>query len=630
MYDQGLSAREGLDRDLTIWNNLYEMRRGVRNWPWKNASNVTTMVAPTQLDTMLANIVLQVYAIQRFYVVNGNTARAASTQHDVEQGMNAELFRQRPNMSWLMQHVEKLFAGLRDGVGVTEILYRKEMATHNVAIVERLRDPDTGIEILDPATQKPIVRTTVQEQTIPVYDDVDLTTVELRNFGVIPAWQTNIDKAAAVWRRCYLDSNELYAICKSPDNPQGPLNRDAVDLAIQTLAPGESDLRNSRQGYSTYTVAGQIEPGLEEGTANLELEQHVGPLEIIRIHTNAFFGGKEYVFWMHPQTESCLGYERYQYWHGQRPFSLTRPCPRIDRVYGLSLMERVMGNIVEMQGNRNRRNDFLDQRTLPPMYQMASAKLNTKNNAFGPDARWTVPDGMPNAVGIIPMPQDVNMLMAGKEEEQLMLEEIESFTGNSAPMLGAPASGRPTAKGIQAAIARASIRHNFVAMGVRDADQRTLFQIVQLKIQYGPDVTEINTSANGQPTKLVISKEDLAQDYTWSIAGSGGPLDKATRTTEMQSLYALLMQNPLVAQDQVRIWGVTRMLLEEYSRADVLALIGTRDEAEQQAQLTKMMQAQGMGGGGAPGQPGAAQRPGAPPGGGQAPHMGGHAGAPGT
>jgi len=158
MYDQGLSAREGLDRDLTIWNNLYEMRRGVRNWPWKNASNVTTMVAPTQLDTMLANIVLQVYAIQRFYVVNGNTARAASTQHDVEQGMNAELFRQRPNMSWLMQHVEKLFAGLRDGVGVTEILYRKEMATHNVAIVERLRDPDTGIEILDPATQKAIIK----------------------------------------------------------------------------------------------------------------------------------------------------------------------------------------------------------------------------------------------------------------------------------------------------------------------------------------------------------------------------------------------------------------------------------------------------------------------------------------
>lgn len=611
MYDQGLSSREGLDRDLTIWNNFYEMRRGERNWPWKNASNITTMIAPTQLDTMLANIVLQVYAIQRFYVCNGNTAQAAQFQHDAEQYMNAELFRTRPGKSWLMQHVEALFAGLRDGNGITEILYRRETAKHKVAIVDRLRDPDSGIDILDPQG-KPIIRTSVEEQVVPVYDDVDLNTVELRNFGVFPSWQTDLDKAAGVWRRQYLDSTVLRSMCKSADNPDGPLKPDAVEYALSTCARGESELTWGRQGYSTYTIAGQIEPGLDEGQANLELQQHIGPLEIIRIHTNAFFEGKEYVFWLHPLSQTCLGWERFQYWHGQRPFSVKRPLPRIDRFYGISLIERMLGNIIEIQGNRNRRNDFLDQRTLPPMYQFAGAKLNTKNNSLGPDARWTVPDGQPNAVGIIPLPQDVNLLIAGKEEEEIMLNEIESFTGNSAPMLGAPASGRPTAKGIQAAVARASVRHNFVAMHIRDADARTLNQIIQLKIQYGPDVNEINTNVGGQPQKLVLPKEVLAQDYTWSIAGSGGPLDKSTRTQEMQSLYALLMQNPLVGGDQVRVWGVTRMLLEEYNRADVLALIGTRDEAEQKQKLQEMMQQAGMAPNGDPmqgGKPGAPAQP---------------------
>lgn len=622
-YDAALSDREELDRNLTIWNNFYEMRRAARNWPWPNASNVVPPIIPTQLDTMLANIVLAVYAIQRFYVVNGNTPTAAQTQHDVEQHYNAELTRPRRGLSWLMQHVESLFAGLRDGNGITEILYRRELRKVRIPIVRRLSDPETGIDILNPETGDPIIQTTVEEHVLPVYDDVELATVELRDFGVIPAWQTDIDKAAAVWRRAYMDSTELRAMCKDADNPEGPLERSAVDYALSFRPEGGSELAQSRQGYSTYTIAGQIQVGSEEGSpAAPELQQHIGPLEIIRLHSRQYFGGDEYVFWLHPASQTCLGYQRYQYWHGQRPFSVKTPLRRINRFYGLSIIERMAPGLVEIAANRNRRNDFLDQRTLPPMYELDGAKLLTKNNAWGPDARWKLP--AKDAVGFIPLP-DVSALLAGREEEMLMREDIEEFTGNSQPMLGAPASGRPTAKGIQASIARASVRHNFVAMNVRDADMRTLHQIHQLKIQYGPDVTQTTTSQGGQPERLRIPKDVLAQDYTFSIAGSGGPLDKATRAQEMQSLYAVLMQNPIIGRDPVKVWAVTRMLLEEYNRADILALIGTRDEAEQQKQAAAMMAQAGidpaaMGGqiGGHPGaqhpqarpQHGAPQRPG--------------------
>ncbi len=311
-----------------------------------------------------------------------------------------------------------------------------------------------------------------------------------------------------------------------------------------------------------------------------------------------FFDGKEYVFWLHPLSETCLGWQRYQYWHGQRPFSIKKPLPRVKRFYGLSLIERLLPSVVEIQANKNRRNDFLDQRTLPPMYELDGAKLLTKNNALGPDARWKLPN--PDAVGILKLPTDVNLLLAGKEEEGMLREDIQEFTGNGSLATGQVPTGRPTKAGIQAAVARQGLRHNFVAMHIRDADMRTINQVIALKIQYGPDTQEINTNIGGEPKKLVIPKEVLAQDYTITIAGQGGPLDKSTRTQEMQSLYALLMQNPLIAGHPIKIWALTRMLLEEYSRADILELIGTRDEAEQQEKLQQMMAQMGM-------QPGAEQ-----------------------
>lgn len=617
-WDAAISDREVYDRNLTIWNNFYERRAGVRNWPWKNASNIVVNIIPTQLDTMLADIVLDVYGIQRFYVVNGNTEQAASRQHDVEQYLNAELFRDRPGKSWIMQSVESTFAGLRDGNGITSIYYRKEIKKERVAIVERLTDPETGIDIINPETGKPFVRTTVEERDIPVYDDVMHETVEARNFGVIPAWQTDIDKAAATWERRWLDSTVLRGMCKSTANPDGPLQNEAVEFAISYLAAGESDLKNSRQGYSTYTIAGQIQIGQEEGTASPEMQQHVGPLEVIEMHSNQFFGGDEYVFWFHVQSQTCMGYQRYQYWHGQRPYSIKTPFPRIDRYYGISLVERLLPDVIEINANRNRRNDFLDQRTLPPMYELDGAKLLTKNNAWGPDARWKLPSK--DAVGFIPMP-DVSALLAGKEEEEIMRQDIMEFTGNSSVGMGVPSAGRKTAKEIQSVSARASLRHKFIAMFVRDADARTLHQTIQLKIQYGPDYHQIDTNIGGVPQRLQISKEDLAQDYTFSIAGSGGSLDKAAQSTEMQSVYMILMQNPLIAGDPVKIWGVTRMMLESYNRADILSLIGTRDEAEQQKKAQQMMaQMQAQQGGHAPPH---GQHPAGHHGGHPAPHPGG-------
>ena len=133
---------------------------------------------------------------------------------------------------------------------------------------------------------------------------------------------------------------------------------------------------------------------------------------------------------------------------------------------------------------------------------------------------------------------------------------------------------------------------------------------MQLKIQYGKDVQESNTSIAGVPKRLLIPKWMLAQDFTMTIAGAWRPARQAdARTGDAVALRFVDEESDHRAGPGEDL-GVTRMLLEEYNRADVLALIGTRDEAQQQKQVQQMMQRaqmMGMGGaqlGGQGGQPG--------------------------
>ena len=63
---------------------------------------------------------------------------------------------------------------------------KEEWEKVRVAVVDRVRDPDTGMDLLDPTTQKPIIHTHTEEKVIPVYDDVDLNTVKLRDFEDYP------------------------------------------------------------------------------------------------------------------------------------------------------------------------------------------------------------------------------------------------------------------------------------------------------------------------------------------------------------------------------------------------------------------------------------------------------------
>ena len=73
-----------------------------------------------------------------------------------------------------------------------------------------------------------------------------------------------------------------------------------------------------------------------------------------------------------------------------------------------------------------------------------------------------------------------------------------------------------------------------------------------------------------------------------------GPLDRDNRRSDTLTLYSLLMQNPLVQGNMSRTWSTTMMVLEEFNRPDVPAIIGTMQEAIQQQQVMAQAQQQQM------------------------------------
>jgi hypothetical protein len=574
LYDSinaALSDRSLLDENLDYWNDLYEMVTPPRNDPWPNASNVFVPIVKEQLETLLARLAAVVFA-NRLFLVNGKTKEAAATQHEVERYYNAESERH----GWVEWLYQALHLSLRDGTSVMAVTWKKQVSKRKVVVPVPELD-ENGAPVLG-KDGKPKQTTEVQEIEVEDYNDVSLEPVELGDFIIIPAWQINIEEAAAVaWKR-YIAQPELMEMVKG-----GVLDEKSVEYAMNFVTYGESELARDPQGINTYQAGGKIQVGAEEGTMNpADVEgspmRMRGPLRIWQVHSRQYdMDGDgiadENVFWVHADSQTLLGWQPYAYFHGRRPFVSLAPMSRPNRFYGFGVPEILRTVQEEANAVHNQRNDQIDLRTSPPLYYREGMKLDNEQGRWGPGAMMAVNE--PTDVGVLPIP-DVNP--SSWTEESLLMQYANKLTGLDSMMGG----GRRSAKEAQAIQQSAGVRIDLMANRVRDWLKKIFWQIHHLKLQYGPEEMDTTVQVAGRPERLSLPKAVLAQDYALDIAGAGGPLDRENRRQEMMLLYSMLMQNPLVAGNLIRVWAITQMILEDFNRPDVPNLIGTRDEAEQQ------------------------------------------------
>lgn len=578
-----LSDRSDFDTLLDYYNDLYEGNSTQSNIPWPGAPAIAVPIVRTQLEAVVSRLVSAVF-VPRLFVVNGNTKEAAGTQHEVERYYNAD-FRKR---HLLENFITSLHLSARDGVGIMENVWTRKEVKRKVLVYKDKLDKK-GLPMMD-AKGKKIKEKSVEDLTVTEVDAFDPQPVELRNFIVMPAWATSIESAEAVAVKKYLTQNELQQMINA-----GTLDEEWTEKAWDYITGGDNELNSDPQGTATYQMGGTINIG-DGGTMDIAPQGEKGAklrggLRVWRVHSNQYdLDGdglaEENVFWIHDGSQFLLGWAPYEYWHGKRPFSALCIMPRPNRFYGFGIPESLRGLQEEASAQHNQRLAYMDLIISPPRYKVSGTKFEDQEKRWGPNTEVEV--AAKGDYGFIDLPE---VPQSSWQEESMLLKYAGQLTGVDGP--GQPMVGgkTPPAKQQQAYQQSANIRMDLMAMQVRKWVEDILFQWHHLNLQYGPDqMSTTGQTQQGQPEKLVLDKQTLAQDYELAVAGMSGPLDRDNRRSDTLTLYSLLMQNPLVQGNLGRVWSTTMMVLEEFNRPDVPAIIGTMQDALQQGQ--QMQQAQ--------------------------------------
>lgn len=572
-----LSDRTNFDELLDYYNDLYEMNISPTSTPWPNAPSVCVPLVRTQVEAVVARLASAVF-VPRLFVVNGNTQEAASSQHEVERYYNAE-FRKR-------RILDKLLVGLhlcaRDGTAIMENVWKKKTVKRKVLVYVPIMD-ENGAPTFD-KNGKPVREKSIEEMTITEIDAFDPQPVELRDFIVGPAWATSIESAEFVAVKKMLTQNELQQMVNA-----GTLDADWTERAWAYLTQGDNDLDSDPQGTATYQLGGTINVGdagtMDPAGENEPGQKLRGALRVWRVHSDQFdLDGdglaEENVFWIHDESQFLLGWAPYEYWHGRRPFSALCLMPRPNRFYGFGIPESLRGLQEEASAIHNQRLAFMDLILSPPRYRVAGTKFEDQEKRWGPNTEVEV--SQQGDYGFIALP---DVPASTWSEESMLIRYAGQLTGIDGP--GQPMVGntKVPAKQQQMYQQSANIRLDLMALQVREWIEDILWQWHHLNLQYGPDqFTTSQVNQQGQPEKLMLDKEVLAQDYDMAVAGMSGPLDRDSRRDDTLTLYSLLMQNPLIQGNLQRIWATTQMVLEEFNRPDVPNLIGTAQDAMQQQQ----------------------------------------------
>lgn len=577
-----LSERSALEQNLKDWTDLYEMRTQPTDWPWVGASNVFIPVIPAQLDTAVAYIVGKTF-VPRFYIVSGNTADAAAKAHDVERYYNAELVRQRGQTTWYDQYITWLHLAFRDGTAVMEALWRKSKTKRRVVTFEPAQNE--GVPVVDAVNGEatPRMERKIQEVEVIDYDDVELQPVLLRDFLLIPSEATSIEQAVGVARAVWLYEDQLNAMVN-----EGIFDKKETERALAYDPVGNSEIASDRQGSYDKTAGDQIVPGLAQGAQTSKFFGNRGPLKVWRIHTRQYdMDGdgvpEENIFWLHEISQRLLGWMPYEYIVPGRPFFAFSPYPRPDRFYGYSLCERLAPIQAEVNGMWNGRNNLFDLMLQPPLMYLVGDELDDQDEHWGPGTKWPV--SQKGSIEFMTMP---NVPIEHFQNEATLNTYVDKLTGISAPLMGVQSSGRRTATEMKQQAASATTRNDLIAMRLRIVCRAIFDFIHHLKLQYLNNDPEFQEA--GQ--KYTLPREVLALDYQLDISGSADPLDTATRRQENLGLFQLLAQVPFIAQDQVKMYNLVRMMLDAFNRPEALGIIGTEEEAQQRQQAMQQQQQQ--------------------------------------
>ena len=578
-----------------IARKIYEMETPeAMNTPWEDASNVDVPIVPTLVDTMVAHITGMALP-PRLIIVTGTTPESTKNAPLVERYLNDQLVEQRGDSTWYNEIVKWFEIAAQQGNGYIAAPWREEKRRNKVRTeVLKTNPDDPDSPLIDPETMQPLTEFILSEVEETLYDDVDLHTIQVKDLLFVPATARSLAAATTLFESKWMVERALKKLVRSADNPDGVLDADEVEAALMYVPTGNDEVTSSEKGDADKKAGGQVSAGIGQGTMSSRFFKNRGPLEVQLALSDAFdLNGDDIPelnwFWYHHRSQRMLGWCPYEYMvpgldDSWKPYFSFSPLPRVQEHYGFMLPIRLAPIRVEINHIHNATNNLLTLAQNPAEEVVESMLLDDNQGQWGPGYQRAVESITTPASRFLTPPQPP--IEAFQKEAQLT-QYAQAYVGITQQATGTQGAGKRTATDTKAAVAGNSVRGNLIAMRFR-IQIRALFNfILKMKVQY--QKTDGAISIHGE--QFAVPREIIGLPYRVDVVGASDPQDQATRRTEVLGLYQLLMTtNPIVQQSPAKIYALSRMLLEAFNEGDVVALIGTEQEAQALEQAKQQMQ----------------------------------------
>lgn len=252
---------------------------------------------------------------------------------------------------------------------------------------------------------------------------------------------------------------------------------------------------------------------------------------------------------------------------GKRPLEFSKYNNRlecIDELFGEGVLEQVRELAEEVDAIFNQLSDANTISILRPVFYDPSGDLEAPTLELGPNRMFPVSDPQRN-VFIPEYNIDTNRLI---NAINLVSQFIEKLTAASSYVMGREdslAGGSGTATRTQAIIQSAEIRFARPVERLKSSAARIITQhldLIQKNIPPGMEQRVIGEKGEPLFQENELTEDGLNGEFDCYLLDDPTMGSKQTQQQVSSMMYSLLMQNPLVGSDPVKIYKITAALLK--------------------------------------------------------------------
>lgn len=580
-------------------NDLMEGIKAPKIFPWQDCSNLHIPVIEihiTILHSVASQTMLENDPIFYVKVLQDNVGDSVDT--DIEQFLHWDC---KINMKVDNDLSDIYWNSYRDGTSIGVLDWVEEydrvfdiryfsnpddfMALFPTAEEAGLSEQEyenTLDEIHDSVSTKVSVPVKIEE-TLVRYRGPKLRVVELKDFVVIPTTAPTVEYAMFVgdlflqrndyFKRLakddWFDKDEVEKMVKQPGMNQAP---DAV-----------SQSQDQIEGIARTRVTMADEHRCLQGILKIDLSEDDSGVE------------KKYLITHEKMSDTILRIEEFPYIHNRCNYIVWRFKRRPGRLLGQSIPDQLVDINEEVDTQHNQRVDSRTITTVPSFIQLDQADFDPtrRDQRFFPGVTFKVSSMATPSIKQFEIKQtDMGQSL---QEEQNLMSLADTRTGASQLRGGPqnPRDPRAPAKKIALQIQQSGIRVDDHMRELRIGTAELGNQVLELRYQYSPEMITFNRKdpATGQFVKAEVLRSKLRSRGLFVDVARTSIMDNPNAVLqEVMTMYELMMRNPLVATNALRIREVSHRLLKAMRTRDADKIIPPlpqlMEELKQQSGMT--------------------------------------------